>query len=277
LLALLLALVLSGQVWAEDILAKVNGENITKQDLIQYARQSPMLAGYLKTPGGPMRLLNNIITEHLLLLEGKRLAIPRPLDSAGGDFGYVMKIKRELVKPCSLPNEAEIRAFYDKYPELFSTPLLLRMRRIGLKTTEDTLPAIASELEKIKKQIKNNKITFEMAADNLSQDEIGRGRGGDIGFVRINELSHPVYAEFEKADTKEIVGPVEVPGMLYLYQITNRHEPILESYDAVHDEIRQKQHEHCNQQVLETLVSELKKRWFVEVLVDDIGIYPEQD
>jgi hypothetical protein len=40
LLALLLALILSWQVWAQDILAKVNGENITKQDLIQYARQS---------------------------------------------------------------------------------------------------------------------------------------------------------------------------------------------------------------------------------------------
>jgi hypothetical protein len=236
-----------------------------------------MLAGYLKTPGGPMRLLNNIIIERLLLLEGKRLAIPRPPNNSGGDFGYIIKIKKELVKPCPLPNETEIHAFYDKFPELFSTPLLLRMRRIGFKTTKDTLNAVARELEKVKEKIKNNEITFETAADQLSQDEIGRGRGGDIGFVRIDELSHPVYAEFEKADTQEIVGPVEEPGMLYLYQITNRHEPILESYDAVHDEIQQKQQEHCNQQVLETLVSEPKKRWSVDVLVDDIGIYPEQE
>jgi hypothetical protein len=116
-----------------------------------------------------------------------------------------------------------------------------------------------------------------MAADNLSQDEIGKGRGGDIGFVRIDDLTNPIYAKFEKANPQEIIGPVEEPGMLYLYQITNRHEPILEPYEAVHDEVQKTQQVHCNQQSLESLVTELKKRWSVEVLVDNIGIYPKGD
>lgn len=258
-------------------LATVAGEPITDQDLVRYARSMPLLTAYLGAPGGPMRILDNMIKERLLILEGERLGIPRPSEAQGGESAYLLRVRKALMKPCPEPTEASARAYYQAYPEDFSTSLYLRLRRIGLVVTPETEAEVKQRLEQLRRRIESGEIGFAEAAEKVSQDPMGKGRGGDIGFVPDTDPDNPLMAMLRTAKEGEIVGPLRQQDMVYLYQVTDRREPILEPYATAKEHAPEKQRQACRQQALQEVFAELKKRWQVEVLVEDIAIWPEGD
>ena len=265
----------SGGTAANEIVASINEQKISTQDIVRYARQSPLLITYLNVPGGPMRILNNIIAERLLLLEGERLGIAKPKDRSPA-FVYALKVRKELLgQSCPEPNDTEAKRFYDEYPNLFSTPLLLRMSRIGLRFDSDTESIVQQKLFAIQQEIESEKSTFAEAAKKYSQDKLGKDRGGDIGFEPITDLQNPVFELMIKSENNEIIGPVQEKDMLYLYQVTDRREPILEPYETARTRAGSEQRKYCQQQVFDELIEELKQRWAVEILVNDISVQPE--
>lgn len=264
-----------GQLYAAETVAKIADREITDRDIVEYARKSPSFISYLSKPGGPMQLLNNMIIEDLLLREGERLSIPRDPGNKGGDIAYITKIKKRLLQPCLPPTESEMKEFYQNNSLLFSTPLLLRLSRIGLQITDETIQSATAKLRQLKQKITNSEITFSDAATKFSQDEIGADRAGDIGFIPIDVTENALYKDFIVANEQQIIGPIQEPGMLYLYQVTDRRPPILDDYEIVQDEVKEKLQTRCNLQALDKLMNQLKKRWPVTILVDDIGIHPE--
>lgn len=222
-----------------------------------------------------MVLLDNMIKERLFLLEGKRLGIARP-EKEDHDFAYALKVREELLKPCPEPTEAEAKAFYAAHPEVFSTPLLLRVSRIGLRFSEDTIVEVEEKLRAILQRIESGQLSFAEAASRYSEDTLSKARGGDIGFEPIADLQNPVFALMSQASDKDIIGPVQEKDMLYLYQVTDRREPILEPYETARARAGTEQRKNCQQRVSEQLIAELKQRWPVKILVDEISIQPEQ-
>ena len=260
---------------ANEIVAFINKQKISTQDIVHYARQSPLLVTYLDVPGGPLRILNNMIAERLLLLEGERLGIAKPKNE-NHSLAYVLKVRKELVgQYCPKLDQIEAKKFYDEHPDLFSTPLLLRLSRIGLPFDGNTESVVRDKLLAIEQDIKAKKMTFAEAARKYSQDKLGKDRGGDIGFEPITDLQNPVFELMNKSAKNEIIGPVQEQNMLYLYQVTDRREPILEPYETARMRAAEEQRKYCQQQTFNKVMAELKQRWNVEILVDDISVRPE--
>lgn len=263
-----------------EVVATVDGEPITERDIIEFARRSPLLVNYLGLPGGPMWLLDLIITDRLMLREGERRGIPRPEGDDDTQTLYLQRLENRLIARCEpLNSEQELKAFYDSHIDRFSSPLLLRFRRIGLRldpADDDDIADKHAQLQTLKERLQRGERQFAAAADELSEDPIGSGRGGDIGFVSMEGQEGPVFELFRQAEEETIIGPLLEEGMIYLYQVTDRREPIPDPFEAVRDRIGRDYQRFCRQRALQELVTELKTRWPVEVLVDDISIHPER-
>jgi len=258
-----------------EVLATVNGEAIELQDLREFSRKSPLFTGYMAAPGGPMYLLQLMVDQRLLVLEGERLQMAKPSAEDGGDIAFAMQVEKALLKPCAPISEEQAKAFYEANPMLFSTPYFLRLRRIGLKKDANNVAAKIQQLEAIKQRLLAGEIDFATTADELSEDKEGKGRGGNIGFVPIPEDDHAFWQQLKAAKPEDIIGPLEEKEIVTIYQVTGRHEPIVEPYATAQQQVPQVQQRVCNKAAKDTLILELSKRWPVDIKVDDLSVWPE--
>lgn len=277
LLALVLVTFLASHAKAEsgnpeETIAMVGAVAITRQDLLDYARP-PIMRPYLNIPGGPMRILDNMIKERLLVLEGERLGMPK-LDSAeGGDSAYAISVRLRKAPRCAPPDETTAKAFYDGHPGKFSTPLYLRLNRYGLRFSPQNESTISEKLLALKRDITAGVTNFTALSD-LSEDEIGRTRHGDIGYLPYDDPTNPIMSTLSLAQIGQVIGPLKQKDMLFLYQVTARREPVLTPYDSIKNEVSAAQQEECYSQKLDALFTELKQRWPVKILTEDITPNP---
>lgn len=266
-------LFLGGVCQASEILATVGNDKITVGDLHDFAKKSTNLRGYLSTPNGPEKLLTVLIEQKLLVWEGEARQIKRPEDAVKNDLLYSRIVRSKLLQACEQPGETQLKTFYQDFPELFSTPYYVRVRRISFKaeTAEDIKNAEA-KLLKIRDELASNTMDFPTAVAKYSQDELSKSKAGDVGYIAIQDDENSVYAQFVSAEIGQYIGPVaEHSGLVNLYQVMARREPILDSYDAVQGIITEEYLKHCNKQRYRALIDELQKKWPVNLLVDDVS------
>lgn len=265
----------TSQLWAEPkwenpSLATIGTDiTLTKSDVINHARPAPNLYPYLTIPGGPRRILEDLIQTRLLILEGLRLGMTRPAQENGGDTAFTIAVRLRLAPRCAPPGEEATKAFYDAHPEKFSTPPFLRLNRFGLRFTPENREALTSRLQTLATRLAQGETTFAAIAP-VSDDEFGKLRAGDLGFVAQDDPSNPIMAGLAKANNSQIVGPLEQGEMLYLYQITARREAMLEPYEGIRMAVAEKQQAACYSQRVETMFEALKQRWPVKILVDNV-------
>lgn len=275
LLLSLLAGLMAGPLWAESIrenpvLATIGTDyTVSKVDLISYARPLPNLFPYLTIPGGPRRILDDMIKTRLLINEGLRLGMPRPGPESGGDTAYAIAVRLRLAPRCAAPDESTVRAYYDAHPEQFSSPAFLRLNRFGLRFTPENREAVSARLQALVGNLVRGETSFAALAPD-SDDEFGKSRAGDLGFVAQEDTSSPITAELLKAKIGQIVGPLEQGDMLYLYQITARRDGVLEPYAGIRANVAEKQQQACYTQRVNEMFETLKQRWPVKYLLDDI-------
>jgi len=257
----------------EDVLARVAGEPVTVANLREYARLNPVFFTQLQVPGGPRKVLDNLINERLLVLEGERRGIPRPAADPSSDVAYVYAVRNRLVEPCTPADEAGVQAFYQEHLDRFSTPLFLRLRRLVLPAGDDP-KATAARLTELKGRIEAGQAEFAGLADEMSIDPLGRGRGGDLGFQPVDG-SDPLVAELARLPKGGFHGPVPQGGYIALYQVTDRREPIPEPYASARGRVAEEQLRQCKEAAFARLLRELKAQWPVEMYVQEIGVAPQ--
>lgn len=273
-IVLLVLLLLGGACQASEVLATVGDDKITVDDLHHFAKSSMSLRGYLSTPNGPEKLLTVLIEQKLLVWEGEARQIKRSDDAVNNDLLYSRIVRSKLLQACEQPGDSQLKAFYQDSPELFSTPYYVRVRRISLKAeTDEEIKNAEDKLLKIRNELASSKIDFPTAVTNYSQDNLSKSKAGDVGYIAIQDDGNPVYAEFIKAEIGQYIGPVaERTGLVNLYQIMARRAPILDSYDAVQGIITEEYLKHCNKQLYRALIDELKKKWPVSLLIEDVSL-----
>ncbi len=257
---------------AEKLLARVGGEPISVATLREYARLNPIFYSQLQVPGGPTKVLNNLINERLLVLAGERRGIPRPPEDPA-NVAYAYEVRKALMQPCPPPSEAGIKAFYDTHPGRFSTPLYLRLWRLVLAAGDDP-QATSAKLRELRAQIEAGGLDKAALADQMSLDPLGRGRGGDLGFNPVDGVD-PLVTELAKLPKGGVYGPVVQGPTVAIFQVTDRREPIPEPFESARKRVAEEQLRQCKEEAFTRLIGELKAEWPVEVYVDDIGIVPQ--
>jgi peptidyl-prolyl cis-trans isomerase C len=236
--------------------AVVNGEKITKGDLIRF------LSSYPVPPLSREQIYHDavetLINTRLVgqFLERQNIPVPpekrneaiaqfeRELKSEGRELATALQesgqtmddLRRELgdrllwVEFVKIKaTDAELKRFATTHKDLVSGTQI-KVSHIYLKVEPDAPAAekdkTRARLLELKKQIEDKKIGFAEAANKNSQDPANaEGSGGDIGYIGLNS---GVVEEFAKAafDLKpgQISDPVETIHGLHLIVVTDRKE-----------------------------------------------------
>ncbi len=262
---------------SDPIYASINDEtSITRSALQQHASSNPYLMPYMGIPGGPMKILDDMIKMRVLQLEGKRIGHPDHGEMAGGATGFAISLKQRLAPRCEDGSEEEVRRYFLSNQQAFSTPLFLRLNRYGKRTTPETREAVEKHLAEVVEQLRAGKTNFATLAPN-SDDDVSKAKGGDIGFVADNDPLNPVMTRLRQTAVGNVVDPLQQGNMAFIYQVTAKREPVTAKFDEIKAEVVTAQRDACSKERTDKLFSELYERWKVKVLVKDISVKPGED
>lgn len=263
-LALLILVAAGGALWrygsGGKVAAVVNGELITAQQLEQrMSRLNPSARSMINND--PKRLLQEMITETVLLQEARRRGLERDrqvrelLKEAKRQvlLGRLLEVLREGA-PVEVPAE-EIAQFYKENEKRFVEPETFRASHI-LVSDEATAK---KALERVKAGE-----PFAQVAQELSLDTTKK-RGGDIGLFTRGQL----FPEFEKACEElkpgEISPVVKTPLGYHLILLTERRASRQVPMEEVEGQIRQQITTDKRQKSLEGIIQEIRKKAQIQV------------
>jgi hypothetical protein len=250
----------------EKVLAQVGNQDIRLKDLVNFAKGTANFLPYLQVPGGPEKILEEMIWRKLFVFEGHDLDIPEPTEEEGGEESYVLRVKNRLLPDFPPLTEEEIHLFYKEHPEEFSTPLMLRVSQVKVFIRNGNEAQARKQIEDAFKALDSGQ-PFEEVAREYSEDSFSKEGGGDLGFIPMEKIDPP---ELEQTLRSLAMGRtsdvVRVGQALAVYKITDRRNPILDPYDQVSDTAREKAGQHRTKEALNKLRKELEAKWGVTYL-----------
>lgn len=250
------------------VLAEVNGESIRLQDLRDYVARHPLMRGYMGSQAGIRMVLDDMVNTRLLQLEGQRQGIPLYDGERPQDETYVMRVRAQLVKGCELPDAAAARAFYDTHPELFSSPAYGRISRVYLPEGQRIQEQSAHDfLLAQAKAIHEGHSRFDDLVNTIRPLLPKDAKIGDMGFLPLVEDS-PLIKALASAPVGSIVGPFVSDGNVYLFQLTQRHDPELTPWSKAEAEAPKVAQNVCRREAFQALRTEMIKHFPVIVHED---------
>jgi len=247
-------------------LVRIHDHVITLQELVSFAKGAPNFYGHLQVPGGPEKILDEMIWHKLFVLEGRNLEIPEPTEEEGGEELYVLRVKRKILPDFSPLTEADVRRFYKEHPEEFSSPLMLRVSQVKVFIRNGNEAQARQQVEDALKALDSGQ-PFEEVARQYSEDAFSKERDGDLGFIPMGKIDPP---ELEQTLRSLAVGRisniVRVGQAFAVYKITDRRDPVLDPYDQISDLARGKAGQHRTKEALNRLRKELEAKWGITYL-----------
>lgn len=251
----------------DAVMAWIAEQPVTQAQIVSYARANPLFLGELATPRGAQRVLNNYLIEQLLLRAGKQLyQIPRHDDE--DEIPYAYRVRDQLVERCEAPSEQVLQDFYTHYAQQFATPLYLRIRRISIHYADAaSRDSVIAQLQTLKQEIASGQTDFAAAVSAFSEDAETRHRSGDLGFIagEVGGANDPIFDQLAELSTGQLYGPIAGDQRAYLYQVTDRREPLVPSYAEIRDELPQHWLADCRRQRLHAVLRPLLEHWPVRI------------
>lgn len=151
------------------------------------------------------------------------------LDSFKEQISTQMKL-RQIFEKNSPASEDELKAYFEKNKDQYSTPKQVKASHILLNTK--------AEAEAVLAELKAGK-DFATLAKEKSQDPGSKDNGGDLGFFGKGQMN----AGFEEAAFKlakgEMSGVVEAESGFHIIKVTDIKEAVVPTYDEVKDKVKQ--------------------------------------
>jgi parvulin-like peptidyl-prolyl isomerase len=131
---------------------------------------------------------------------------------------------QQAVQALPQPPEAEVRAFYDGNPKLFTEPDKLRVRTI-LRKVSPSAPAADWDNARGEATEIAGKLgvgaDFAALARELSQDASATS-GGDMGYLHLGMLPEPLQARIDKIGLNRVSEPIDVLEGVALFRVDER-------------------------------------------------------
>lgn len=143
------------------------------------------------------------------------------------DFALEEKLRAEVTEEAA-PDEAEVRAFYQKHREDYART---RVQHILVKN-RDRSREIARELQGASPGSVGP--LFARMARQMSQDTGTARKGGDLGFTRPGQLVKPFEEAMDRLRIGEVSDPVKTPFGFHVIRVTARR---VTPFNEVKDEI----------------------------------------
>ena len=247
-------------------LVRVHDHVITLQELVSFAKRAPNFNSYLQAPGGPEKILEEMIWRRLLVLEGHDRGIPEPTEEEGGMEVYIHRVLKGLLPGLPPLTEADARRFYEDHPEVFSTPLMLRVFQIKVLIKNGDEASALARIESARQAL-NEGMAFGDVARRYSDDSFSRDRGGELGFIPMEKIDPPELEQTLRALTVgRISDIVRVGRSFVIYLVKDRREPVLDPYEQVADVAWKKAEQDRRASAQARLRRKLENKWGVKYL-----------
>ncbi len=232
----------------QNILATIDGVNITDTDIDAYIRNMPQeQQQYAAYPQFREHILKQIIAFHLYA----KMAEEEKLDETEEFKAALEKAKKEILAQTAINSilkditvtEEEMQVFYKENPEHFAEPESAHAKHILVDTEEKAQEIMAS--------IEKGEASFEDAAKEFSSCP-SNAQGGDLGeFGRGQMVPEFDQVAFE-AEIGKVVGPVKTQFGYHLIKVEGRKDASVMAFDTVKEYIQgtllqQKQNELYNE------------------------------
>lgn len=222
---------------AENVLATVNGEDITNAEIAQILR-NPKIKFNTLPKETKKKVINQAIEKKLLTIEAMKSGVQdkdsykSALEKLKKDLALEIWMQTEFKKIKITENDKV--SFYNKNKDKFKTQEALEARHILVKTLKEA-QAVIQRLNKAK----NKKVTFEKIAKELSIGPTGK-KGGYLGKFSPKQM----VPEFSKAASSLKKGsysktPVKTQFGFHVIYLENKTEAKTLSLKDVEKKITQ--------------------------------------
>lgn len=237
--SLLAVAVMATSVVASDILATVNGKNITKQDAQAFVSASAPQANFMELTPAEQKMVTDRLIEKVLFTE---LAAQEGIDKKPEFKRNMEKIKDELLVNMwmkaqmdnAIVSESEAKAFYDKNTEKFMEKASMHARHILLSNEKDAQDII-NTLKPLKGEALKAKF-IKLAKEKSTGPSASSG--GDLGTFSKGQM----VPEFSKAvwaleDGQITTTPVKTQFGYHVIYLETKTEAKPASYEKVKNNI----------------------------------------
>jgi peptidyl-prolyl cis-trans isomerase C len=218
---------------------KVNDKTFTTADLerelSQEFRRAPReMQQYLASKEGQKQFLDRLVRRELLLQEAEKQKMGERPEVAE----QVAALRRDLMLRALLQEEIgakvkvedkDIQEYFTAHPEDFSGDQV-RVRHILVRTEEEAKYVVG----------RAKKEPFEALAKELSKDTATAGNGGDLGYLRREQM----FPDFARAafDLKpgELSGVVRTPFGFHVLKLVDRKKGQPLTFEQVKEPLRQR-------------------------------------
>jgi len=260
--SLVAATVLATGLMATDILATVDGKNITKQDGEAFVRATAPQTTFEKLPAEQQKMIAERLVERALFVEAARK------ENVADDPEFksnIEKLKEELLVSLwmkkqmdnAIVSDSEAQDFYKSNPDKFVMPKNVHARHI-LVADEKTAQDIIAELKDLKEEALKTK--FIELAKAKSTGPTGE-KGGDLGSFAQGQM----VPEFDKAafalNKGEItLAPVKTQFGFHVIYLEDKKDESTVAFDQVKEKIIQSLKQKQFQTKLKEVAKEMKSK-----------------
>ncbi len=247
---------------SSDILATVDGRNITSQDAEAFVRATAPKASFAQLPENQQKMIAERLVERVLFIKAAK---KEGVDKEAEFKSNMEKLKEELLVSLwmkkqmdnAIVSNSEAKDFYTNNPDKFKLPESVNARHI-LVEDEKTAKEIIAELKDLKGD--ELKAKFIELAKSKSTGPTGE-KGGDLGTFAKGQM----VPEFDKAVFALKVGevtpePIKTQFGYHVIYLESKKDASLVSFDDVKEKIVQALKQQQFQQKLTEVAKELKSK-----------------
>lgn len=243
----------------KNILAIVNGKEITKEEVEMFIDLMGPQGMQFRTPEGMNKIADEMINQELMYLD----AINQGLDKEERYLEEVERSKESILKQYSIAKlfkdievaEDDVKEYYDSHKENFKKPVSMTASHILVDSEE--------KAEEIKKEIEDGVKTFEDAAKEYSTCP-SKDAGGSLGTFQQGQM----VPEFELValtqDLDKVSIPIQTQFGYHLILVTDRDEESYAELDEIKDQIKQQLNSLKQQEVYLNKIGKISDDYKVE-------------
>ena len=259
------------------VLVTIEDQQYRLADFQRFIAENVVWQARVTSKEGVDAALTEFIDAGVFRREGLRTNFSAGAGIKDTDAGYYYSVQYSLIGKCPVPNEKELRAYYDANVEKFSTPPLVRTNRLVVpasatikgQNAEDYLTSQLSD-EKVK-NIRFSQIKADLKSIVLPESI----RQGDMGFKMLSDertIVGTLDYQLAHANKGAVIGPVLQGEYFYLFEVTDRREPVMSEWDMVSQtrDVERVMHTECTRQRLEAVRKTLYERFNVKLNSEEI-------
>ena len=249
------------------------------------------------------RLINEILFEH----EAKKLGIAPDSEKVDAEIAKyearysdspVWKERRETVLPAlraklerdSLrdrieahvknlpePDEAEVRAYYDKHPDKFTEPEQVHLAMILLKVDPSSPTSVwqlaEDEARKIIDRIAKGESFEDLAA--LHSGDPSADQGGDLGYIHRGMVPEALHLELDSLKDGDISNPIRLLEGFAVFKLLDRKPSVHHSFERVQERATGLLARERSEEAWTNYLENLSKNYRVEINTQAFPVFAD--